>query len=146
MKFHDGTWDFFKLFIILLSAGLFLFWLRHDFGANVALIAVILCAGTVFFIAGSFLSAYIQKSTMDQISKFNAQDATIDRFRMQSLHESTKAETYKIKLNAQKELIDYKQSQRQLVDQRKQELKQLTQKPDDTFWESNDTVDLKDWS
>lgn len=140
MKMHDGTWDFFKLFIILLSAGLFLFWLRHDFGANVALIAVVLCAGTVFFIAGSLLSTYIQKSTMDQISKFNAQDATIDRFRMQSLRESIKADSFRVKIDAQKELIDYKNQQ-----------KQLTQKPkelpeESTFWQDDDTIDLKDWS
>lgn len=140
MKFHDGTSDFLKLFIILLSIAGFLFWLRYDFGANVALIVVALCAGTVFFIAGSFLSAYIQKSTMDQISKFNAQDATIDRFRMQSLRESVKADSYKIKVDAQKELIDYKQQQKQLT----QQTKQLPE--ESTFWQDDATVDLKDWS
>lgn len=140
MKFHDGTWDFFKLFIILLSAGFFLFWLRYDFGANVALIAVVLCAGTVFFIAGSFLSAYIQKSTMDQISRFNAQDATIDRFRMQSLHEGIKAENFRVKIDAQKELIDYKNQQKQIT----QQAKQLPE--ESVFWANNETVDLEDWS
>ena len=141
MKLHDGTWDFFKLFIILLSIAGFLFWLRYDFGANVALIAVVLCAGTIFFIAGSFLSAYIQKATMDQISKFNAQDATIDRFRMQSLREGIKADSYKIKVEAQKELIDYKQQQKLIgkIDQ-----KQLPE--ESTFWSNNDTIDLEDWS
>lgn len=140
MKMHDGTWDFFKLVIILLSAGLFLFWLRYDFGANIALIAVVLCAGTIFFIAGSLLSTYIQKSTMDQISKFNAQDATIDRFRMQSLRDSVKADSFRVKVEAQKELIDYKNQQKQLTQQQKQ----LPE--DSTFWSSNDTVDLEDWS
>lgn len=140
MKMHEGTWDFFKLFIILLSAGLFLVWLRYDFGANIALIAVVLCAGTVFFIAGSFLSAYIQKSTMDQISRFNAQDATIDRFRMQSLRESIKADSVRVRVDAQKELIDYKNQQKKLTQQTKELPEQST------FWKDDETVDLKDWS
>ena len=143
---HDGTISFLKWLLIVISGGLLLWWLRNDFGSEFALVALILCFGTIFFVLGSLFNSYNSQKLLDLLTKFNAQDATIDRFRMQSLHESTKAETYKIKVNAQKELIDYKQSQRQLVDQRKQELKQLTQKPDDTFWESNDTVDLKDWS
>lgn len=140
MKYHDGTWDFFKLAIILVSAGLFLWWLRYDFGANVALIAVVLCAGTIFFIAGSLLSAYIQKSTMEQISKFNAQDATIDSYRMQSLRESIKADSFRVKIDAQKELIDYKNQQKLLT----QQPKELPE--ESTFWKDDETVDLKDWS
>lgn len=146
MYFHEGTTDFLKWLVVVVAGALFIWWIRHDFGANYALIAVILCAGTVFFILGSLLSAYIQKNTMNEISKFNAKDAMIDRYRAKTLYEGSKGNSWQLKAEAQKQLIDYKNEPRQLIDQRKQELKQLTQKPDNTFWESSETIDLEDWS
>lgn len=134
---HEGTTDFLKLFVSLVAGAAFLWWLRHDFGANYALIAVILTAGTIFFIGGAILTHQIQKNTMDGISKFNAKDATVDRFRMQSLREMSKGQSWQLKAEAQKQIIDYKAQQ-----------KQLTTKPEEaqTFWSSNETVDLDEWS
>lgn len=141
MKFHDGSWEFLKLAIIILAIGIFLFWLRYDFGANTALIAVILTAGTIFFIGGAILSHYIQKNTLDQISKFNAKDATIDRYRMQTTREIAKGETWKLKADTQKQLLDYKNEQKALTQQNRQ-----LPAESETFWSNDETVNLDDWS
>lgn len=145
MKFHDGSWEFLKMAIIIVAIAGFIFWLRYDFGMNVALIAVILTAGTVFFIGGTILSYYIQRSTLDQISKFNAKDATIDRYRMQTTREIAKGESYRIKVESQKQLMDYKNEQKLIAQQNKQLPIKSTNELE-TFWDSNETVNLEDWS
>ena len=138
---HEGTTDFLKLSIIIVSIAGFLYWLHSSFGPYYALgaviIAVILLFGTVMFVAGSGLAHKIQKNTLEGISKFNAQDATIDRYRMQSLREIAKGQSWQVKAEAQKQLVELKQQKR------------LEAKPVDeteTFWTNNETVDLDDWS
>jgi hypothetical protein len=145
MKYHAGSWEFLKLAIIIIAIALFLFWLRYDFGANIALIAVILTAGTIFFICGAILSHYIQKSTLDQISIFNAKDATTDRYRMLTTTEIAKGETWKLKAESQKKLFDYKNDQKVIAQQNKQ-LSDKSPNEAKTFWSNEDTVDLEDWS
>lgn len=141
---HEGTTDFLKTFIILFAIGLFLWWLRNDFGSTYALgaviVAVILLFGTVLFVLGGVHSHKIQKDTMDGISKFNAQDATIDRYRMQSLREISKGQSWQLKADAQKQIIDYKAEKKLLSTNQS--------KPDEneTFWSNNETVDLDEWS
>lgn len=136
---HEGTTDFLKMFVCLVAAGLFLWWLRNDFGANYALIAVVLTAGTVFFIGGAILTHQIQKNTLDGVSKFSAKDAMTDRYRMQSLREISKGQSWQLKADAQKQIIDYKAEKKLLTSQ---------PKPDEneTFWSNNETVDLDEWS
>lgn len=143
MKFHDGSWEFMKLAIVILAVAGFLFWLRYDFGANIALIAVVLTAGTVFFIGGTIVSYYIQKNTLNQISTFNAKDATIDRYRLQTTREIAKGENWKLKAETQKQLLDYKNEQKLIAQQNKHAPKETDET---TFWESNNTVNLDDWS
>ena len=133
-----------RLGFVVFGIGFFLYWLYSSFGPYYALgaviIAVILLFGTVMFVAGSGLAHKIQKNTLEGISKFNAQDATIDRYRMKSLHEATKTNSYQVKLETQKQLIDYKQAQKQLP------LANNPEKDIDTFWSNTETVDLDDWS
>ena len=135
---HEGTTDFLKLFVSLVGAGLFLWWLRHDFGATYALIAVILVAGTVFFVLGSVLTHHIQKSTLEGVSKFAAKDAMVDRYRLQSVRELAKGEAWKLKAESQKQLLDYKNEQKRLAAK--------PEKEDETFWSTNETIDLDEWS
>lgn len=141
MYWHEGTTDFLKMFLAVVALGLFIWWVRHDFGASYALVAVVLLAGTIFFVGGAILTHHIQKSTLDGISKFNAKDATVDRFRMQSLREIAKSESYKVKADTQKQIIDYKQSVKQLPDKQQNQPSEV-----DTFWSNTETVDLEDWS
>lgn len=140
---HDGTTDFLKLLTVILAIAGFLYWLHKSFGPYYALgaviITVILLFGTALFVLGGVHSHKIQKDTMDGISKFNAQDATIDRYRMQSLREISKGQSWQLKADAQKQIIDYKAEKKLLTSQ---------PKPDEneTFWSNNETVDLDEWS
>lgn len=142
---HEGTTDFLKTFIILFAIGLFLWWLRNDFGSTYALgaviVAVILLFGTVLFVLGGVHSHKIQKDTMDGISKFNAQDATIDRYRMQSLRVLAQGESAKQKGDAQLKVLEAKKELKLLP-------KQQSTTPDEneTFWSTTETVDLDEWS
>lgn len=140
---HEGTTDFLKLFSILAAIGGFLWWLRTDFGPNFALgsivVFVILTFGTIMFVIGSKNSAKIQKDTMDGISKFNAKDATIDRYRMQSLRVLAQGEASKQKADSQLKVIEAKKELRLLP-------KQQTQTEDQTFWSNTETVEMDDWS
>ena len=133
-----------RLGFVVFGVSFFLYWLHSSFGPYYALgaviIAVILLFGTVMFVAGSSLAHKIQRNTLEGISKFNAKDAMIDRYRMKSLHEATKANAYQVKLETQKQLIDYKQAQKQLP------LANNPEKDIDTFWSNTETVDLDDWS
>lgn len=138
---NESMWDFFKLFSILGSIGGFLYWLHVSFGPSYALgaiiVFVVLTFGTIMFVIGSKHSAKVQKDTMDGISRFYAQDATIDRYRMQSLREIAKGQSWQLKADAQKQIVDYKNQQ-----------KLLNAKPDEdqTFWANTETVELDDWS
>lgn len=130
-----------RLGLAFFGIGFFLYWLHSSFGPYYALgaviIAVILLFGTVMFVAGSGLAHKVQKNTLEGISKFNAQDATIDRYRMQSLREIAKGQSWQVKAEAQKQLVELKHQKR------------LEAKPVDeteTFWSNTETVDLDDWS
>jgi hypothetical protein len=141
---HEGTTDFLKLTLIVGSIAGFLWWLHTSFGPYYALgaviIAVILLFGTLMFVAGSFNAHKIQKSTMEGISKFNAQDATIDRYRMQSLRVLAQGESAKQKADSQLKVIEAKKELRQLP------TKKTTEDATETFWSNNETVDLEEWS
>lgn len=140
---HEGTTDFLKLFTIVGAIGGFLWWLRTDFGPNVALgsivIFVILTFGTIMFVIGSKHSAKVQKDTMDGISKFNAQDATIDRYRMQSLRVLAQGEASKQKADSQLKVIEAKKELKLLP-------KQSQSDDNETFWSNTETVEMDDWS
>jgi hypothetical protein len=140
---HEGTTDFLKLFTITVAVGGFLVWLRSDFGPYAAIgaviVFVILTFGTVMFVIGSKHSAKVQKDTMDGISKFNAQDATIDRYRMQSLRVLAQGESAKQKADSQLKVIEAKKELRLLP-----KAKQVDE--NETFWSNTETVEMDDWS
>ena len=76
---------------------------------------------------------------MDGISKFNAQDATIDRYRMQSLRVLAQGESAKQKADSQLKVIEAKKELRLLP-----KAKQVDE--NETFWSNTETVDLDEWS
>ena len=141
MRFNisDGFSDWLKIATVIGVIILFVWWLETRFSPTYGLIAITLAAGTLFFIAGAILSSYIQKNTLDQVTKFSAKDATVDRYRLQSAKEFATSEKYYAKADAQLKVIEARQSQRALPDK---QVNDIT----DTFWEVNNTVDLDDWS
>ena len=138
MKNHDGTTDFLKLFSVLVFVAVAVWWIESRYGSNYVMIVFALLAGTLFFIGGSILTAYIQKNTLNGIAEFSSKDAQVDRYRMQSLKELSRNDGYRVKTEELMKLIDYKQNQKLLA--------KPVETEDSTFWESNETVDLDDWS
>lgn len=140
---HEGTTDFLKMLTVVLAVAGFLYWLHSSFGPYYALgaviITVILLFGTALFVLGGAHSHKIQKDTMDGIARFNAQDATIDRYRMQSLNHIAKANTFQVKADNQLKVLEAKKDLKLLP-------KHTEQNETETFWSSNETVDLDEWS
>lgn len=148
MHMHEGTTDFLKMLLVALVAIGFIAWLHIYFSPSIALIAIALVAGTIFFIGGSILSSYIQKNTLNQVAQFTAKDATVDRYRMQTMKEmvrgeveTQKANAYRVKTDEQIRLLEARQQYKQLPNHSDQSYNE-----ESTFWEINDTVDLEDWN
>lgn len=138
---HEGTSSFLKLFSCLVSGAGLIWYIDHNYGANYVMVSLVIVAGTVFFIGGALLSHSIQKSTLGEVTKFAAKDAVTDRYRMQSLREVTKADGYYAKADASLKVLDAK-AQQKLLAQKEQPLAD-----DQTFWQSQDTVDLdQEWN
>lgn len=134
---NEETSSFAKLFIVLLSFVGLLWFIYANYGADLVIVTLVILAGTIFFIAGAFLSHSVQKSTLNEVSKFAAKDALTDRYRMQSMREIAKSDTYTVKTNEQIKLLEAKQNQK-LLNQPKDETT--------TFWETNDVIDTEDWN
>lgn len=135
---HEGTSSFLKLFSCLSFGAGLLWFIFAQYGPDLVIVTLCLVAGTIFFIGGALLSHSIQKSTLNEVTKFAAKDAITDRYRMQSVREVAKAHTYTTKADEGIRLVEAKQRLRLLG--------QKEQPQEDTFWEANETVDLKDWN
>jgi len=134
MKNHEGTTDFLKLFFSLLFVGIVVWWIESRFGANIVLVVFALIAGTLFFIGGSLLTSYIQKNTLSEITKFSANDASIDRHRMLTLKEMSKSDAFYAKADATLKVIEA----RKALPKEKEVL------VDNTFWQDS-KVDTEGW-
>jgi len=134
MKNHEGTTDFLKLFFSLLFVGVVVWWIESRFGADIVLVVFALIAGTLFFIGGSLLTSYIQKNTLSEITKFSANDAQIDKFRILTLKEMSKQDAYYAKADATLKVIEA----RKALPKEKEVL------VDNTFWQDS-KVDTEGW-
>lgn len=136
---NDETASFAKFFIVALMIVVLFWFIYHNYGADFVVITLALLAGTIFVIIGQYMSYTIQKTTLSEVSKFAAKDALTDRYRMQSMREFAKAETYAVKTNEQIKLLEAK------AEQQKNRLIEVKD-PVTTFWESNDVIDVEDWN
>jgi divalent metal cation (Fe/Co/Zn/Cd) transporter len=82
---HSGTTDFLKLLSVLLFIGVAVWWLDGAIGKNYTVLVIFALVGVLIFAGGALFSHANQKMTLDAITKFNANDAKIDGFRMQSI-------------------------------------------------------------
>ena len=117
MHNHDGTWSFLKLFSILLFIIIAVWWLQSVLGGNNTILVIFALLGVVIFAGGALFAHLNQKMTLDAVTKFNANDAQIDKFRMQSMKELAKNEGYKTKAESQ---VWQLQRKHELLDQRQE--------------------------
>lgn len=108
MHSHDGTWGFLKLAISIISVFVIGWWLESRFGASVAVMVIGGALGIVVFAGGAILSLAVQKNTMMGIAKFNADDAKVDQYRMQSFKALSGGEAALKKAQAALTVLDAK--------------------------------------
>lgn len=159
MYSHDGTWDFLKLASILFFICIAVWWLQSAIGTDYTVLVIFALVGVLIFAAGAMFAHVNQKTTLDAITKFNANDAQIDKYRMQTMREASKGEAAMQKAAAALTVLDAKrvnqiagQQAKLLTDterakweaQRRQQLPITT---DDWSWDddSNDSKSFQNW-
>jgi|694.fasta_scaffold12368_10 hypothetical protein len=110
MYSHDGTWDFLKLLAVLVFICVAVVWLQGAIGADYTVLVIFAVVGVIVFAGGALLSHAIQKNTLNAITRFNASDAQIDRYRMQSLKAQSSGEAAMKKAAAQLTVLDAKRT------------------------------------
>lgn len=108
MNFHDGTTDWLKMLTVLIFIGVAVWWLQGSIGTNYTVLVVFALVGVLLFAGGALYGHANQKMTLDAITKFNANDAQIDRYRQQTMKEITKGDSAMQRAAAQLQVIDAK--------------------------------------
>jgi hypothetical protein len=121
MNFHDGTTDFLKLLTITLTIVGAVAWLQYYGGFDFAFGIVAMIALIVVFAGGGLFAHANQKMTLDAMTKFNAQDAQIDRYRQEAFKELAKGQTYQVKAGSEIGVIEARRQNKLLEMQEKDE-------------------------
>lgn len=146
---HSGTTDFLKVLAVLGFICLAVWWLQGAIGQDKTLLVIFALVGVILFGAGALFAHMNQKTTLDAITKFNANDAQIDRYRMQSLKAQSQGEAAMQKAAAALTVLDAKRVDR-LADQRAKALlvdnqRQAQPAQVETWaWDADDTADAGD--
>ena len=149
---HDGTWDFLKLLTVLGFIVLAVWWLQGAIGQQYTLLVIFALVGVIIFAGGALFAHMNQKSTLDALTKFNANDAQIDRYRMASFKAQSQGEAAMQKAAAALTVLDAKRVDR-LADQRAKVLltdsRQAQPAQADTWaWDADDATadsDFQEW-
>lgn len=119
MYSHDGTWGFLKLLTMLGFVGLAVWWLQKAVGQHYTVLVVFALVGVLLFAGGALFAHMNQKQTLDAITKFNANDAQIDRYRHQSFKALAQGESAMRRAAAQLTVLDAKRVDRLATQQAK---------------------------
>jgi hypothetical protein len=107
---HSGTTDFLKLLSVLLFVGVAVWWLDGAIGKNYTVLVIFALVGVLIFAGGALFSHMNQRMTLDAITKFNANDAKIDGFRMQSIKAMAIGEAHEKRKDATLTILDAKRN------------------------------------
>lgn len=145
MYSHDGTWDFLKLVTVLGFIVLAVWWLDRSIGADYTVLVVFALVGVIIFAGGALFAHMNQKQTLDAITKFNANDAQIDKYRMQSFNALAASQSAMQKAAAQLTVLDAKR-----VDKLAQQQAKLLTDTERQRWElaqqqATQTDEVWDW-
>lgn len=112
MHSHDGTWGFLKLFTTLVFCVVAVMWLQGTIGKDRTVLVIFALIGVILFAGGAIFMHLNQKMTLGAITKFNADDAQIDKFRMQSFKALASGESALQRAQAQLTVLDAKRVSR----------------------------------
>ena len=113
---HSGTTDFLKMVTVLGFIVLAVWWLQGAIGQHYTLLVIFALVGVLIFAGGALFAHMNQKQTLDAITKFNSNDAQIDRYRQQSFKAMAQGESAMQRAAAQLTVLDAKRVGR-LADQ-----------------------------
>lgn len=105
---HSGTTDFLKLASVLGFIGLSVWWLDGAIGKDYTVLVIFALVGVILFAGGALFAHINQKQTLGAITRFNADDAQIDKFRMASFKAMAQGESAMQKAAAQLTVLDAK--------------------------------------
>ena len=149
---HSGTTDFLKMVTVLGFIVLAVWWLQGAIGQQYTLLVIFALVGVLIFAGGALFAHMNQKSTLDALTKFNANDAQIDRYRMASFKAQSQGEAAMQKAAAALTVLDAKRVGR-LADQQAKMLvdsqRQAQPAQADTWaWDADDATadsDFQEW-
>lgn len=105
---HSGTTDFLKLLAVLGFICLAVWWLQGAIGKDYTVLVIFALVGVLIFAGGALFAHANQKQTLDAITKFNSNDAQIDRYRQQSFKALAQGESAMQRAAAQLTVLDAK--------------------------------------
>lgn len=105
---HSGTTDFLKMLAVLGFIVLAVWWLQGAIGQHYTVLIVFALVGVILFVGGALFAHMNQKQTLDAITKFNSNDAQIDRYRQQSFKAMAQGESAMQRAAAQLTVLDAK--------------------------------------
>lgn len=108
MYMHDGTASWLKMVSVFVFIGISVWWLQGAIGGDYTVLVIFALVGVILFAGGALFAHMNQQSTLNAITKFNAQDAQIDKYRQQTLTELTRGETALKRAASQIEVLDAK--------------------------------------
>lgn len=105
---HEGTTSFLKLASVLVFISVAVMWLQSVLGGDYTVLVIFAFVGVVLFAGGALFAHANQKMTLDALNKSNAQDAQIDRYRMQSFKAMASGDAAMQRAAAQLQVLDAK--------------------------------------
>lgn len=108
MYSHDGTWSFLKLCAVLVFIGVAVWWLQGAIGKDYTVLVIFAIVGVILFAGGALFAHMNQGQTLNAVTKFNANDAQIDRYRMATYKEQARGEAAMQKAAAALTVLDAK--------------------------------------
>lgn len=108
MYMHEGTTSFLKLASVLIFIGIAVWWLDGALGSDYTVLVIFALVGVLLFAGGALFAHTNQKMTLDAMNKSNAQDAQIDRYRMQSFKAMASGDAAMQRAAAQLQVLDAK--------------------------------------
>jgi len=135
---HDGTTDFLKLLSIFIFICVAVWWLDGAIGSDYTVLVIFALVGVIIFAGGALFAHLNQQSTLNAITKFNANDAQIDKYRMQTMKQIASGQTAKDKADAQVKVLEMKQIE--------EKEKQTEESAFWTYDEDDANADFEEWS
>ena len=144
---HEGTTDFLKMLTTFIFIGVSVWWLNGAIGSDYTVLVIFALIGVILFAGGALFAHINQKSTLNAITKFNANDAQIDKYRMQTMKQLTSGQAAWEKAQANVWQTNHKDVLK-LADQRAKLLTVANQESneDETFWTYEDqNAEFEEW-